>query len=144
VDFQPLVKRRRAAGWRPAAFNDKVAFRPQPRHPWPDRGAAALERDLAAASKESWLPDGQFLSNSMFRAARQPRPGPEHGQLAGGRTEAFCSLSATHAFDLSLEMSRAGLALLGIGFLVVLPACLTGRWPVWIWWRPAGMKPKSS
>jgi hypothetical protein len=130
----PLVEVAREGWLETGGINDKVAFDRNRDIGGPIVVAAALERDLGSRKQRVVVAGtGQFLSNQYVGLLGNLDLGVNMiNWLAGD--EALITVQPRTRSDLSLELSRAGLALIGFGFLVVLPLAFLVAGGV-IWWR---------
>jgi len=132
--FQPLVEAAQSGWLETSGINDKVAFDRNRDMRGPIVVAAALERDLGSRKQRVVVAGtGQFLSNQHVGLLGNLDLGVNMVNWLAG-DEALITVQPRARSDLSLEMSRAGLALIGIGFLVVLPLVFLVSGGV-IWWR---------
>lgn len=132
--FTPLVEVA-PDGWLETSGIDKnVAFDRNKDMRGPIVVAAALERDHGSRKQRVVVAGtGQFLSNQYVGLLGNLDLGVNMVNWLAG-DEALITIQPRTRSDLSLEMSRAGLALIGIGFLVVLPLVFLVAGGV-IWWR---------
>lgn len=132
--FQPLVEAAQSGWLETGGINDKVAFDRNRDLRGPIVVAAALERDLGSRKQRVVVAGtGQFLSNQYVGLLGNLDLGVNMlNWLAGDET--LITVQPRTRSDLSLELSRAGLALIGIGFLVVLPLVFLVAGGG-IWWR---------
>ncbi len=132
--FTPLVEVA-PDGWLETSGIDKnVAFDRNKDMRGPIVVAAALERDRGSRKQRVVVAGtGQFLSNQYVGLLGNLDLGVNMVNWLAG-DEALITIQPRTRSDLSLEMSRAGLALIGIGFLVVLPLVFLVAGGV-IWWR---------
>ena len=132
--FQPLVEAAQSGWLETGGINDKVAFDRNHDIRGPIVVAAALERDLGSRKQRVVIAGtGQFLSNQDVGLLGNLDLGVNMVNWLAG-DEALITVQPRARSDLSLELSRAGLALIGIGFLVVLPLVFLVAGGV-IWWR---------
>jgi ABC-type uncharacterized transport system involved in gliding motility auxiliary subunit len=132
--FQPLVEAAQSGWLETGGINDKVAFDRNRDIRGPIVVAAALERDLGSRKQRVVITGtGQFLSNQYVGLLGNLDLGVNMVNWLAG-DEALITVQPRARSDLSLELSRAGLALIGIGFLVVLPLVFLVAGGV-IWWR---------
>ncbi len=130
----PLVEVAREGWLETGGINDKVAFDRNRDIGGPIVVAAALERDLGSRKQRVVVAGtGQFLSNQYVGLLGNLDLGVNMVNWLAG-DEALITVQPRTRSDLSLELSRAGLALIGIGFLVVLPLAFLVAGGV-IWWR---------
>jgi len=132
--FTPLVEVAPDGWLETGGINDKVAFDRNRDIRGPIVVAAALERDLGSRKQRVVVAGtGQFLSNQYVGLLGNLDLGVNMVNWLAG-DEALITVQPRTRSDLSLELSRAGLALIGIGFLVVLPLVFLVAGGV-IWWR---------
>jgi hypothetical protein len=132
--FQPLVEAAQSGWLETGAINDNVAFDRNRDIRGPIVVAAALERDLGSRKQHVVVAGtGEFLSNQYVGLLGNLDLGVNMVNWLAG-DEALITVQPRTRSDLSLELSRAGLALIGIGFLVVLPLVFLVAGGV-IWWR---------
>ncbi len=132
--FQPLVEAAQGGWLETGGINDKVAFDRNRDMHGPIVIAAALERDLGSRKQRVVVAGtGHFLSNQYVGLLGNLDLGVNMVNWLAG-DEALITVQPRTRSDLSLELSRTGLALIGIGFLVVLPLAFLVAGGV-IWWR---------
>ncbi len=132
--FPPLVEVAPSGWLETGGINDKVAFDRDRDIRGPIVVAAALERDLGSRKQRMVVAGtGQFLANQYVGLLGNLDLGVNMVNWLAG-DESLITVQARTRSDLSLELSRAGLALIGIGFLVVLPVVFLVAGGV-IWWR---------
>jgi ABC-type uncharacterized transport system involved in gliding motility auxiliary subunit len=132
--FQPLVEVAKDGWLETGGINDKVAFDRNRDIGGPIVVAAALERDLGGRKQRVVVAGtGHFLSNQYVGLLGNLDLGVNMVNWLAG-DDALITVQPRPRPDLSLELSRAGLALIGIGFLVALPLVFLVAGGV-IWWR---------
>ncbi|HKQ26432.1 MAG TPA: GldG family protein [Burkholderiales bacterium] len=132
--FQPLVEAAQSGWLETGGINDKVAFDRDRDVRGPIVVAAALERDLGNRKQRVVVTGtGQFLANQYVGLLGNLDLGVNMVNWLAG-DESLITVQPRTRSDLSLELSRAGLALIGIGFLVVLPLVFLVAGGA-IWWR---------
>ena len=122
-------------GWLETGSIDKnVAFDPKQDVKGPIVVAAALERSIGDRKQRVVVTgSGHFLANQFVGTLGNLDLGVNMlNWLAGD--EALITVQPRTRSDLTLEFSRGGLALVGFGFLLVLPLALLVCGGV-IWWR---------
>ena len=132
--FSPLVEVAQD-GWLETGSIDKnVAFDPKQDVKGPIVVAAALERSVGDRKQRIVVTgSGHFLANQFVGTLGNLDLGVNMlNWLAGD--EALITVQPRTRSDLTLELSRGGLALVGFGFLLVLPLALLICGGV-IWWR---------
>ena len=96
--------------------------------------SAALERDLGGRKQRVVVAGtGHFLSNQYVGLLGNLDLGVNMVNWLAG-DDALITVQPRPRSDLSLDLSRAALALIGIGFLVALPLAFLFAGGV-IWWR---------
>ena len=132
--FQPLVEVAKDGWLETGGINDKVAFDRNRDIGGPIVVAAALERDLGGRKQRVVVAGtGHFLSNQYVGLLGNLDLGVNMVNWLAG-DDALITVQPRPRSDLSLELSRAGLALIGIGFLVALPVVFLVAGGL-IWWR---------
>jgi len=132
--FQPLVEAAQSGWLETSGINDKVAFDRDRDIGGPIVVAAALERDLGNRKQRVVVAGtGHFLSNQYVGLLGNLDLGVNMVNWLAG-DEALIAIQPRRRSDLSLELSRAGLMLIGIGFLVIMPLVFLVSGGV-IWWR---------
>ncbi len=132
--FQPLVEAAQSGWLETGAINDNVAFERNRDIRGPIVVAAALERDLGSRKQHVVVAGtGEFLSNQYVGLLGNLDLGVNMVNWLAG-DEALITVQPRTRSDLSLELSRTGLALIGIGFLLVVPLVFLVAGGV-IWWR---------
>ena len=132
--FSPLVEVAQD-GWLETGSIDKnVAFDPKQDVKGPIVVAAALERSVGDRKQRVVVTgSGHFLANQFVGTLGNLDLGVNMlNWLAGD--DALITVQPRTRSDLTLELSRGGLALVGFGFLLVLPLALLICGGV-IWWR---------
>ena len=122
-------------GWLETGPIDKnVAFDPKKDVQGPIVVAAALERSVGDRKQRIVVTgSGHFLANQYIGTLGNLDLGVNMiNWLAGD--EALITVQPRSRSDLTLELTRPGLALLGFGFLILLPLALLISGGV-IWWR---------
>jgi ABC-type uncharacterized transport system involved in gliding motility auxiliary subunit len=132
--FTPLVEVA-SDGWlETGGINDNVAFNKDRDIRGPVVISAALERDIGSRKQRVVVVGtSQFLANQYAGLLGNMDLGINMiNWLAGD--ESLITIQPRNRQDLTLELSRAGLSLVGFGFLILLPLAflITG---VVIWWR---------
>ena len=132
--FEPLVDVAKDGWLETGGINGKVAFdRTRDIH-GPITVAAALERDVGSRKQRIVVAgSGNFLANQYIGTLGNLDLGVNMVNWLAG-DDSLITVQPRTRSDLSLEMSRAGLALIGIGFLVVLPLGFLVAGGL-IWWR---------
>jgi ABC-type uncharacterized transport system involved in gliding motility auxiliary subunit len=132
--FQPLVEVAKDGWLETGGINDKVAFDRNRDIHGPITVAAALERDVGSRKQRVVVAgSGNFLANQYIGTLGNLDLGVNMVNWLAG-DDSLITVQPRTRSDLSLEMSRAGLALIGIGFLVVLPLGFLVAGGL-IWWR---------
>jgi ABC-type uncharacterized transport system involved in gliding motility auxiliary subunit len=132
--FLPLVEAAQGGWLETGAINDSVAFDSNRDIRGPIVVAAALERDLGSRKQHVVVAGtGGFLSNQYVGLLGNLDLGVNMvNWLAGDET--LITVQPRTRSDLSLELSRTSLALIGIGFLAVVPLVFLVAGGL-IWWR---------
>ena len=132
--FAPLVEVAQEGWLETGATDNNVAFDRNKDVRGPIVIAGALERSVGdRAQRVVVTGTGHFLANQFIGTLGNQDLGVNMlNWLAGD--EALITLQPRTRGDLTLEFTRAGLSLLGFGFLLVLPLCLLIGGAV-IWWR---------
>ena len=132
--FQPLVEVAKDGWLETGGINDQLAFDRNRDIRGPITVAAALERDVGSRKQRVVIAGtGNFLANQYIGTLGNLDLGVNMVNWLAGDDE-LITVQPRQRSDLSLEMSRAGLALIGIGFLVVLPLVFLVAGGT-IWWR---------
>ena len=132
--FTPLVEVAQGGWLETDGINDDVAFNKDRDVRGPVVIAAALERDVGERKQRVVVVGtAQFLANQYAGLLGNLELGINMVNWLAG-DESLITIQPRSRQDLTLEMSRAGLSLVGFGFLIVLPLAflLTGGA---IWWR---------
>jgi ABC-type uncharacterized transport system involved in gliding motility auxiliary subunit len=132
--FTPLVEVAPDGWLETGGINDDVAFNKDRDIRGPIVIGAALERDVGERKQRVVVVGtAQFLSNQYAGLLGNMDLGINMVNWLAG-DEALITIQPRNRQDLTLELSRAGLTLIGFGFLIVLPLVflVTG---VVIWWR---------
>ena len=132
--FAPLVEVAQE-GWLETGSIDKnIAFDPKRDVHGPIVVAAALERSVGDRKQRIVVTgSGHFLANQFVGTLGNLDLGVNMiNWLAGD--DALITVQPRSRADLTLELTGAGLALLGFGFLIVLPLALLVAGGI-IWWR---------
>lgn len=132
--FTPLVEVAPDGWLETGGINDDVAFNKDRDIRGPIVIGAALERDVGERKQRVVVVGtSQFLSNQYAGLLGNMDLGVNMVNWLAG-DEALITIQPRNRQDLTLELSRAGLTLIGFGFLIVLPLVflVTG---VVIWWR---------
>jgi len=132
--FTPLVEVAQN-GWLETGPIDKsVAFDRNKDVPGPIVVAAALERTVGDRKQRVVVVgSGHFLSNQYVGTLGNLDLGVNMVNWLAG-DEALITVQPRTRADLTLQLTRGGLALIGFGFLIVLPLALLICGGV-IWWR---------
>ncbi len=132
--FAPLVEVAQEGWLETGATDNNVAFDRNKDVRGPIVIAGALERSVGdRAQRVVVTGTGHFLANQFIGTLGNQDLGVNMlNWLAGD--EALITIQPRPRGDLTLEFTRAGLSLLGFGFLLVLPLCLLISGGV-IWWR---------
>jgi ABC-type uncharacterized transport system involved in gliding motility auxiliary subunit len=133
--FTPLVEVAQQGWLETGGIDDKVAFDRNKDVRGPIVAAAALERDVGDRKQRIVVAgSGHFLANQFIGTLGNLDLGVNMiNWLAGD--EALITVQPRTRADLTLELTRAGLTLMGFGFLLVLPlALLIGGGAIW-WQR---------
>ena len=132
--FAPLVEVAQEGWLETGATDNNVAFDRNKDVRGPIVIAGALERSVGdRAQRVVVTGTGHFLANQFIGTLGNQDLGVNMlNWLAGD--EALITIQPRPRGDLTLEFTRAGLSLLGFGFLLVLPLCLLIGGAV-IWWR---------
>lgn len=132
--FTPLVDVAQDGWLETGGIDDNVAFDRNKDVHGPIVAAAALERSVGDRKQRVVVTgSGHFLANQFLGTLGNLDLGINMiNWLAGD--EALITVQPRTRSDLTLELTRSGLALLGFGFLLVLPLALLicGGF---IWWR---------
>ena len=132
--FTPLVEVAQSGWLETGGINDNVAFNKNRDIPGPIVVAAALERDVGARKQRVVVAgSGHFLANQFIGTLGNLDLGVNMVNWLSG-DESLITIQPRKREDLSFELSLAGLTLITLGFLIVLPLAfvLTGGM---IWWR---------
>ncbi len=132
--FTPLVEVAQDGWLETGATDNNVAFDRNKDVRGPIVIAGALERSVGdRAQRVVVTGTGHFLANQFIGTLGNQDLGVNMlNWLAGDDT--LITVQPRTRGDLTLEFTRAGLSLLGFGFLLVLPLCLLIGGGV-IWWR---------
>ena len=132
--FTPLVEVARQGWLETGSIDNNVAFDRNKDVPGPIVAAAALERSVGDRKQRIVVTgSGHFLANQFIGTLGNLDLGVNMiNWLAGD--EALITVQPRTRADLTLELTRAGLTLMGFGFLLVLPLALLLCGGV-IWWR---------
>jgi ABC-type uncharacterized transport system involved in gliding motility auxiliary subunit len=132
--FTPLVEVAQDGWLETSGITDKVGFDRNRDVRGPIAVAAALEREVGDRKQRVVVTgSGHFLANQFIGTLGNLDLGVNMiNWLAGD--EALITIQPRTRSDLSLELSRAGLALIGGGFLLALPLAFLITGGV-IWWR---------
>jgi len=132
--FAPLVEVA-PDGWLETGPLDKnVAFDPKKDVRGPIVVAAALERSIGNRKQRIVVTgSGHFLANQFVGTLGNLDLGVNMVNWLAG-DDALITVQPRTRSDLTLELTRSGLALMGFGFLIVLPLALLICGGV-IWWR---------
>ncbi len=132
--FTPLVEVAQGGWLETGGIDQNVAFDRNKDTPGPIVVAAALERNVGDRRQRIVVTgSGNFLANQYVGTLGNLDLGVNMiNWLAGD--ESLISVQPRTRADLSLELTRAGLSLMGFGFLLVLPLMLLIGGGV-IWWR---------
>jgi ABC-type uncharacterized transport system involved in gliding motility auxiliary subunit len=132
--FTPLVEVAQGGWLETGSIDDNVAFTRGRDIPGPLVIGAALERDVGDRKQRVVLVGSAlFLSNQYAGLLGNLDLGINTVNWLAG-DDALITIQPRSRQDLTLELSRVGLSLVGFGFLIVLPLAflLTGGV---IWWR---------
>ncbi len=132
--FTPLVEVAPDGWLETDGINDNVAFNKDRDVRGPIVIGSALERDVGERKQRVVVVGtSQFLANQYAGLLGNMDLGINMVNWLAG-DEALITIQPRNRQDLTLELSRAGLSLLGFGFLIVLPLVflVTG---IVIWWR---------
>ena len=132
--FTPLVDVAQDGWLETGGIDDNVAFDRNKDMRGPIVAAAALERSVGDRKQRVVVTgSGHFLANQFIGTLGNLDLGINMiNWLAGD--EALITVQPRTRSDLTLDLTRSGLALLGFGFLLVLPLTLLICGGV-IWWR---------
>lgn len=132
--FAPLVEVAPDGWLETGGINDNVAFNKDRDIRGPIVISAALERDVGGRKQRVVVVGtSQFLANQYAGLLGNMDLGINMiNWLAGD--ESLITIQPRNRQDLTLELSRAGLSLLGFGFLILLPLAFLITGGV-IWWR---------
>ncbi|HWA14415.1 MAG TPA: DUF4350 domain-containing protein [Burkholderiales bacterium] len=132
--FTPLVEVAQGGWLETSGIDDNVAFNKDRDVRGPIVAGAALERD-AGSRKQRVVVVGtsQFLANQYAGLLGNMDLGINMVNWLAG-DESLITVQPRSRQDLTLEFSRAGLALVGFGFLVILPLAFLVTGGV-VWWR---------
>ncbi len=132
--FTPLVEVAQGGWLETDGINDNVAFNRDRDVRGPIVIGAALERDVGERKQRVVVVGtAQFLSNQYAGLLGNLELGINMVNWLAG-DESLITIQPRSRQDLTLELSRAGLSLLGFGFLIVLPLVFLITGGV-IWWR---------
>jgi hypothetical protein len=132
--FTPLVEVAQGGWLETGGINDNVAFNKDRDVRGPIVIGAALERDVGERTQRVVvMGSAQFLANQYAGLLGNLDLGINMVNWLAG-DEALITIQPRSRQDLTLELSRAGLSLLGFGFLIVLPLVFLLAGGV-IWWR---------
>lgn len=132
--FAPLVEVARGGWLETGPLDNNVAFDAKKDVRGPIVVAAALERSIGERKQRVVVTgSGHFLANQFIGTLGNLDLGVNMlNWLAGD--DALITVQPRTRSDLTLELTRSGLALVGFGFLLVLPLALLVAGGV-IWWR---------
>jgi len=132
--FAPLVEVARGGWLETGPLDNNVAFDAKKDVRGPIVVAAALERSVGERKQRVVVTgSGHFLANQFIGTLGNLDLGVNMlNWLAGD--DALITVQPRIRSDLTLELTRSGLALVGFGFLLVLPLALLVAGGV-IWWR---------
>ena len=132
--FTPLVEVARQGWLETGSIDNNVAFDRNKDVPGPIVAAAALERSVGDRKQRIVVTgSGHFLANQFIGTLGNLDLGVNMINWLVG-DEALITVQPRTRSDLTLELTRAGLALMGFGFLLVLPLSMLISGGV-IWWR---------
>jgi ABC-type uncharacterized transport system involved in gliding motility auxiliary subunit len=132
--FTPLVEVAQGGWLETDGINENVAFNRDRDVRGPIVIGAALERDVGERKQRVVVVGtAQFLSNQYAGLLGNLELGINMVNWLAG-DESLITIQPRSRQDLTLELSRAGLSLLGFGFLIILPLVLLITGGV-IWWR---------
>lgn len=132
--FTPLVEVAQGGWLETGGINDNVAFNKDQDMRGPIVVGAALERNVGErVQRVVVMGTSQFLANQYAGLLGNLDLGVNMiNWLAGD--ESLITIQPRSRGDLTLDLSRAGLALVGFGFLAVLPLAFLITGGV-VWWR---------
>jgi ABC-type uncharacterized transport system involved in gliding motility auxiliary subunit len=132
--FTPLVDVAQGGWLESGSIDNSVSFDRNKDTPGPIVAAAALERDVGDRKQRVVVTgSGHFLANQYVGTLGNLDLGVNMiNWLAGD--DALITVQPRTRADLTLELSRAGLAVMGFGFLLLLPLALLICGGI-IWWR---------
>ena len=132
--FTPLVDVAQGGWLESGSIDNSVSFDRTKDMPGPIVVAAALERDVGERKQRVVVTgSGHFLANQYVGTLGNLDLGVNMiNWLAGD--DALITVQPRTRTDLTLELSRAGLAIMGFGFLLLLPLALLICGGI-IWWR---------
>jgi ABC-type uncharacterized transport system involved in gliding motility auxiliary subunit len=132
--FTPLVEVARQGWLETGGINDNVAFDKDRDVRGPIVVGAALERDVGSRKQRVVvMGTSQYLANQYASLLGNMDLGINTVNWLAG-DESLITIQPRAREDLTLEFSRAGLVLVGFGFLVVLPLAFLVTGGV-VWWR---------
>jgi ABC-type uncharacterized transport system involved in gliding motility auxiliary subunit len=132
--FTPLVEVAQGGWLETGSIDNNVAFDRNKDVRGPIVVAAALERDVGARKQRVVVAgSGHFLANQYVGTLGNLDLGVNMVNWLAG-DEALITVQPRTRSDLTLELSRGGLTLIAIGFLLALPLGLLVTGGV-IWWR---------
>jgi ABC-type uncharacterized transport system involved in gliding motility auxiliary subunit len=132
--FTPLVEAAQGGWLETGSLTDNLAFNKDRDIRGPIVIGAALERDVGDRKQRVVvMGTSQFLANQYVGMLGNMDLGVNMVNWLAGDDSLITILPRSRQ-DLTLEMSRAGLALVGFGFFVVLPLAFLVTGGV-IWWR---------
>jgi ABC-type uncharacterized transport system involved in gliding motility auxiliary subunit len=132
--FTPLVEVAQGGWLETGGINDNVAFNKDRDVRGPIVAGAALERDIGSRKQRVVVVGtSQFLANQYAGLLGNMDLGINMVNWLAG-DESLITIQPRSRQDLTLEFTRAGLALVGFGFLVILPLAFLVTGGV-VWWR---------
>jgi ABC-type uncharacterized transport system involved in gliding motility auxiliary subunit len=132
--FTPLVEVAQGGWLETGGINDNVAFNRDRDVRGPVVIGAALERELGSRKQRVVVVGtAQFLANQYVGLLGNLDLGVNMVNWLAG-DDSLITIQPRSRQDLTLELSRAGLSLMGFGFLIALPLAFLITGGV-IWWR---------
>lgn len=132
--FTPLVDVAQGGWLETGSINDEVAFNRGRDTPGPVTIGAALEREVGNRKQRAVvIGSSMFLTNQYAGLLGNLDLGINAVNWLSGDDD-LITIQPRSRQDLTLEMSRAGLTLVGFGFLIILPLVFLATGGI-IWWR---------
>lgn len=132
--FTPLVDVAQGGWLETGSIDDEVAFNRGRDTPGPVTIGAALEREVGNRKQRAVvIGSSMFLTNQYAGLLGNLDLGINAVNWLSGDDD-LITIQPRSRQDLTLEMSRAGLTLVGFGFLIILPLVFLAAGGI-IWWR---------